>query len=403
MGDLMDHRLLTRVALRNYKSIVASDTSLSQISFLVGLNSSGKSNFLDALHFVCDSLRFSLDHALRERGGLNDLRWRGSRNSEEVGIRAEFNLAESQGYYAFALAGKGRGGFEVRREECLVNQKNGSESHFYRVQCGEVIECTLSMPPAAALDRLFLVSMSGAEAFRPVYDSLSSMAFYNLNPDAIRDLQSPAPDDLLKRDGSNIASVLSSLAKHSPDFKKRIDEYLSKVAPGVFKADCWRVGPRETVQFWQQNSDSKHPWRFLASNMSDGTLRALGVLVALSQGAGNRTTGQQVVGIEEPEASLHPDAAGILVDAIQDAAQHTQVLVTSHSADLLDDIPEDSILAVVAEHGETRIGPLDEACLSTLRARHFTPGELMRINQLNPEPSLSKLQASQLHLFGPPL
>ena len=68
----MDRRLLTRVVLRNYKSIAACDVAPAQLSFLVGPNGSGKSNFLDALRFIADSLRFSIDHALRDRGGINE-------------------------------------------------------------------------------------------------------------------------------------------------------------------------------------------------------------------------------------------------------------------------------------------------------------------------------------------
>ena len=72
----MDRRLLTRVVLRNYKSIAACDVAPAQLSFLVGPNGSGKSNFLDALRFIADSLRFSIDHALRDRGGINEVRRR---------------------------------------------------------------------------------------------------------------------------------------------------------------------------------------------------------------------------------------------------------------------------------------------------------------------------------------
>ena len=53
-----DRRLLTRVVLRNYKSIAACDVSPAQLTFLVGPNGSGKSNFLDALRFVADAVRF---------------------------------------------------------------------------------------------------------------------------------------------------------------------------------------------------------------------------------------------------------------------------------------------------------------------------------------------------------
>ena len=59
-----DRGLVTRVAIRNYKSIAACDVRPGPLSFLVGPNGSGKSNFLDALRFVADALRGSLGDAL---------------------------------------------------------------------------------------------------------------------------------------------------------------------------------------------------------------------------------------------------------------------------------------------------------------------------------------------------
>ena len=418
-----DRRLLTRVMLRNYKSIAACDVSPAQLSFLVGPNGSGKSNFLDALRFVADSLRFSLDHALRGRGGINDVRRRsGDHPRRPFGIRVEFNLADSRGYYAFAIHAKRRGEYEIQQEECRVIQQNEDDprlneekhgrsvaSHFYKVKRGCVVDSTLSPAPAATADRLYLVNVSGVDSFRPVYDALAGMGFYNLSPEAIRDLQPPDPGDLLKRDGSNAVSVLSSLAKHSPASKRRIEEYLGVILPGPVKVNRWRIGPKDVLEFLQEVPGSQQSWRFQASNMSDGTLRALGVLLALFQGVGKDESKRRLVGIEEPEAALHPAATGVLVDALRDAAEHAQIFVTSHSPDLLDDkdIPDDSILAVLAEYGqtkfdlrETKIGPLNHVGRSALRDRLFTAGELLRMNQLGPDPDRSGLRPSDLKLFG---
>ena len=421
----MDRRLITRVKLRNYKSIAACDVSPAQLSFLVGPNGSGKSNFLDALRFVADSLRFSLDHALRDRGGINDVRRRSGGRPTHFGIRVEFDLADSRGHYAFAIGAKRRGEYEIQQEECRVVQRDGDDrhlnkeghgraiasSHFYTVKRGHVVKSSLPSPPAAAADRLYLVNVSGIDSFRPVYDALSGTGFYNLNPEAIRDLQPPDPGDLLKRDGSNVASVLSNLAIRSPDSKRRIEEYLGAVVPGLVEVNRWRpVGSAgETLEFRQQVRGPQNSWRFLASNMSDGTLRALGVLLALFQGVGKDGAKRRLVGIEEPEAALHPAAAGVLVDALRDAAGHTQIFVTSHSPDLLDndDIPDDSILAVLAEYGQTRfgpretkIGPIDQIGRSALRDQLFTAGELLRMNQLDPDPARSDLKPGDLELFG---
>jgi len=135
--------------------------------------------------------------------------------------------------------------------------------------------------------------------------------------------------------------------------------------------------------------------------MSDGTLRALGVLTALFQG--NDDYAPVLVGIEEPETALHPAAAGALREALFRAAERTQVIVTSHSPDLLDDpdIPIDSLLAVDAAMGETRIARLDEPSRNALRERLFSAGELLRMNQLTPDPRvLNEQDRRQPSLFG---
>ena len=222
------------------------------------------------------------------------------------------------------------------------------------------------------------------------------MGFYNLNPEAIRDLQPPDPGELLKRDGSNLASVLSNLDR---DRKTAVEEYVAAITPGITGVAARTMGTRLTLDFRQEVRGARHPWRFPASNMSDGTLRALGVLVALFQGNGNAPGRRHLVGIEEPESALHPAAAAVLIDSLTDASQSAQVIVTSHSADLLDNdaILDRSIFAVTSEHAETRIGPLDETGRSALRDHLFTAGELLRMDQLRPAPDWSAHR--QLDLF----
>jgi predicted ATPase len=99
--------------------------------------------------------------------------------------------------------------------------------------------------------------------------------------------------------------------------------------------------------------------------------------------------------LEEPEVALHPAAVGILVDAVRDASQRTQVVMTSHSPDLLDrdDLDDQVILAVAAHEGVTTIGPLNEVGREALHDRLFTAGELLRMNQL--EPSSTAREASR--------
>lgn len=392
---------LKRVVLNNYKSIKECSVPLGPLTFLVGQNGAGKSNFLDALRLVSDGLNTSLEHAMRERGGLNEVRRRSSGHPTHFGIRLEWQLDDgSNGFYAFRVGSQKQGGFEIQREECRVCT-SGFDEHYYRVECGEVKKSSSEVSPPASDDRLYLVAAAGLPAFRPIYEALSHMGFYNLNPDEIREPQPPDPGEVLKRDGSNLASVLGVLDRESN--LDRIVELLSKVVPGIQNIEVKNVGKKETLEFRQLVGTNKHPWRFLAENMSDGTLRALGILTALFQSSKNKGASVPLVGIEEPETAVHPGAAGILRDGIRMAAQTTQVLVTSHSPDLLDDkeLDAEHIMAVVSRGGETKIGPVDEGGKTAIREKLYTAGELLRLDQMEPdEEFLSAMSTRQLELFS---
>ena len=395
---MQDSTFITRVTIKNYKSIAACDVQPRPLMFLVGPNGAGKSNFLDSLRFVADALNSSLDHAIRDRGGINDVRRRSGGHPNHFSIRLDFILPKGDtGHYAFRISTRPPGEYEVQREECrLWSAQLPPQEEYFHVKNSTVTEKSVGVAPAATKDRLYLVNASGLEEFRPVYEAFSQMGFYSLNPDKIRDLQSPDPGDLLIRDGSNLASVLAQL---SPSVKERIEEYLAAVVPGVHAVEVREIGPKETLEFRQGVAGTKHPWRFLANNMSDGTLRVLGILVALFQE--NRDPQKRVllVGIEEPEIARHPAAAGVLLDGLRDAANNTQIILTSHSPDLLDDkeLDPESILAVEARNGNTVIAHVNEPGRSAVRDRLYTTGELLRLNQLQPDPvSVDAAKTKQL-------
>ena len=386
---------LTDVVLKNYRSIAACEVRLGPLVFLVGPNGSGKSNFMDGLRLVAESLRTSLEHALHERGGIQQVRRRSGGHSTHFAIGLAGRLGGERWSYAFEVGAKAGGGFTVKREQCRVAEGEYSV-HAGRVStAGEVV-----MPPASP-DRLYLVAASGLPAYRPLYDALSSMGFYNVQPERIRDLQIPDQGELLARDGSNLASVIRRMEASDEPTLRTVEEFLARVVPGVEGVEAKPVGHMTTVEFRQRVESAKDPWRFPAINMSDGTLRALAILVALFQ-PGVRA-GVPLVGIEEPEVALHPAAAGILLDSLRAAGRHTQVVVTSHSPDLLEDedLRVDELLAVAATDGRTEIALVDEASRTALAERLYTAGELLRANQLQPDRG-SLPKAHQLHLFDPP-
>lgn len=411
-NDMICNRpFLSRVQIRNYKSIGSCDVRLRPLSILVGRNGSGKSNFLDALRFVMEGLQTSLDHAIKSRGGIDEVRRRSTGHPRNFALKLHLNLPDRRvASYGFEIAARPQGGFFVKKEELIC------PGYGYRVVEGQVCgfkstgnnaigeSChdnneklfsgENALPPASA-DRLYLVNAAGLPRFRPVYDGLLNMGFYNLNPETMKKPQSPDAGELLHRDGANIASVMARLAEEKPEIKQRIELYLSTIVPGIVDVNRIPVGSWETIEFRQEVVGAKHPWRFYAASMSDGTLRALGALVAVAQLAG-RTSPVSLVGIEEPETALHAAAAGAMMDALREAACHTQVIVTTHSPDLLDQVQfeSDMLLVVHSRRGNTEIGPVDEASREAIKAHLYSAGDLLRMDQLEIHPEAQAQQAN---------
>ena len=102
----------------------------------------------------------------------------------------------------------------------------------------------------------------------------------------------------------------------------------------------------------------------------------------------NRTVSEQkgkwfklptLIGIEEPETALHAIAMDALMEALREASEDRQIIVTTHSTELLDcEIDEKCLLPVALKDSETRIGGLDEGVKKVLIDRLATPGELLR-------------------------
>lgn len=367
---------LRRLRLKNFRSIGKCDVEFRHFTILVGRNGAGKSNVLDSLRFVMESLQTSLDHAIKSRGGIAEVRRRSTGHPRNFAIQLELEIKGERLGYGFELAAKEQGGFVIKQEEL------SSRTASYQVSEGTIVHATSSTMPPAAEDRLYLVNAAGLPEFRDVYDHLLAMGFYNLNPEEMKQPQTADAGELLHRDGSNIASVIARLARDQRPALNRISEYLRTIVPGITEVTRASLGAWETLEFKQEVVGARHPWKFYAASMSDGTLRSLGALVAVTQLSGAKNP-VSLVGIEEPETALHPAAAGALMDAIREATAHTQVIITSHSPDLLDQVvDEDQLLAVQSVQGTTQVGVVDRASRDAIKDHLYTPGELLRMDQL---------------------
>ncbi len=141
------------------------------------------------------------------------------------------------------------------------------------------------------------------------------------------------------------------------------------------------------------------PTTLTAQSMSAGTLRILGILLAVYQ-----LKQPTVLAIEEPEGTVHPAAAELITQVLGDAARDRQVLITTHSPDILDskDIRDDQIRVVTMEKGRTIIAPMSKASRQAVREHLYTPGELLRAGELGQDVEEAKRAAESLEIFESP-
>jgi predicted ATPase len=385
---------LRRVRIRGYKSIAFCDVTLEPLTILVGRNASGKSNFLDALAFLRDVVVLGAHEAVKFHGGRDAIPCRLT-DTSRVSIEIEASYLPQRETEPWI----GRFGIEidfpqksvpriVRQHLCLENAKGFRQAEYTvvegRVSWGEhsSVHPVNEWPNA---DRV-LLGMYGVTPFLELLELLESIETYNFNPEAIRQPRKPAPGGFLERDGSNLASTIETTREVEEWAIERASRYLAVITKTAEFAGVVRSAGYETLRFRVSPNGTGEPLEFDAASMSDGTLRAFAALVAAFQMALPHGY-PGLVGIEEPETALHPAAMRALVDALDEATLRTQILLTTHSADMLDNptIRPENVRVVQMIDGRTVIGPVDEASVEIVARKLDTLGGLERQNQLEPD------------------
>ena len=248
---------------------------------------------------------------------------------------------------------------------------------------------TTSVPgikPHISSDNLALRLISGVEEFEPLWNFLYLMRFYDIDPGRLREMQSPDAGLFLKRDGSNAASVLERIRRkesgiwENPPEVQLLTKLLSEACPGIHGVVTRPVDNKQTLSFIQ-DIGVEEPEDFDALDMSDGTLRVLGLALSVLQPL------PKVVGIEEPEATIHPALLEMIMEILMGASNEKQVLITTHSPEVLDqkELKDSQIRMVYLKNGQTVIAPLSVSTREVVRGGLYSPGELLKMNEIGPD------------------
>jgi len=368
--------------LVNFLSYRKSSLEFDDFIALVGPNASGKSNAVAAIKLLRDIPFHGLPIAIARRGGFDQLRHRSHGRPYDPALKLRFSYDGNESYYELALGAIAGKRYEVKHEHGVV--KMGLDEYRFTNDSGKFSwtfiregaeldianrDRQLPIPPGQSA-----VTASGNVAAYWVSRALQSMQTVAINPALVSDLQEPSSTREFEPDGSNAASIYDAL--DAPARTQLVDE-MSAIVPGIVRIDVRRLADKVTLEFVQDTGRGNR--EFLAKQMSDGTLRVFGMLLSTLQG--NRPS---LVVIEEPEIAMHLGALHTLVDVLKQQAMDCQVVITTHSADIVDILPIESLRVVWNVDGASHLAEVADHTRETVKRGLITPGALLRADSLDP-------------------
>lgn len=348
--------MIERLTLTDFLSFGpgAHTVDLRPLNVLIGPNASGKSNLVEAFA-VLRAVPKDLPLPIRQGGGVEEWLWRGDASQRATRAAIEVVFAEkviAKQAVRYRVAFESEAGSFVVADERIENRSGSPKPFFYfGYEHGRPMlnnaSGTKRALERAAIDRTqsILSQRRDPESYPEVAatgDRLKEILIYrswSFGPQsAIRAAcRADVQTDRVLEDFSNLPARLAVL-KRSPATKKRLLESLSEVAPGFSDVEIIPEGGQ--LRLYLTEGERNVP----AHRLSDGTLRFLSLLaILIDPGPAS------LVLIEEPELGLHPDVLPALRDLLVEASGRVQLVVTTHSTQLVDAMTEHADAVVVCE------------------------------------------------------
>jgi hypothetical protein len=184
--------------------------------------------------------------------------------------------------------------------------------------------------------------------FFPPWERISaSVCFYDLSPKTAKNLIPISGKTELEEDGKNLALILNPILEDK-DKKRKLINLLSDVLPFVNNIGTKKYAEKSLMITLKEKYFSEEELR--ADLLSDGTIEIITLLIILF------FEEKSVVFIEEPERHLHPYLLSRLVSLMKDASKNKQIIVTTHSSEIVKhaDI-KDILLVSRSEEGNSEI------------------------------------------------
>lgn len=407
--------MLTDLTVHHFKSIEKSEISFGDVTLFVGNNGSGKTNVMDAIRFLKDATQHGLDRAFSDRHGVESVRQWSPTRPYRIILETVHSDTDYWAKYNVAID-SAKGDYQIVREEIDIRESLGvtfensetddleegvqyQRTHTRRDKDGRIKKkswrVAYSADDAPKFTPQSLTAWDGETAdeedikadildelllnhrARWEYGSLRrrivDFQAYSIFPNTLRVPQEPSNETFLAPEGRNLASVFKRMrrTKRGSDAISQITDAMRSILPNLERISILSVGGFLVPQFHMLEPNGKRHI-FNVAQMSDGTLRVLGLLTALYQ-----EPRPSIVALEEPEQTINPGILSVIAESIKEVSRRTQVIITTHSPHFLDQFDPGQVRTVEFEEGRSKVSEVGLTQIEVVRERLFTLGELL--------------------------
>lgn len=340
IGRLCAVPALVELRAVGFRSLRDVTVPLAPVTVLVGPNNSGKSNVLDLIRFLSDSVQFDLARALELRGGLERVAFRGDAKPGKVriGVKAEvtkYAKPTSRDEYSLIFQLSGGKQTLLRREEEFTFKRTGGQGRRITIKGSRVAIRDEGPAGSGAAEEIGLRQGSlglstlpnlddreGGTEVRKMAELFADFRVFDIDVDAARQ-PARVGGGRLAPDASNLADFLFHLQQDD-----RWPELLADaraMVPGLVGIDFEPVGGSAravSVSLNEQGLSLPTP----LADASFGTIRALALLAMLYD-----PDPPQLTCVEEIDHGLHPYVFDVLVPRLRQASERTQFVIATHS------------------------------------------------------------------------
>ena len=315
---------LEKIRIKNFLSLRDVELPLKPLTVLVGPNASGKSNILNALGLLN---RMMILEKLPSVESIRSNFW--AREANHITFRLQAKVEQTEAEYKLRLKAVADHPFDA--EELLV-----SSIKVISIQNGQgTVQDEDGKNETPYKSNKLALKSAGDYGNKPITSALTEFIkewkFYDFRPEYMRNHLETFPFIIEKLrespkldDGSKLPALLSYWHKNTP-------ERFHSVSDSLAAATNLRINQRlidgDTLLCLSEGYKQPIPLK----RASDGTLRLVAYYTLL-----NEPELPPLIAIEEPERNLHPGALTDITNVLEQISEHSQVIITTHSSQLLD-------------------------------------------------------------------